>query len=70
LSAGVSLTISNVDEEARLRRLAAAWNKDAVLTSLKQTNLALWQLEHNANTRLVIENLLLIYPFNTKGIPN
>ncbi|MCA9930380.1 MAG: DNA polymerase III subunit delta', partial [Anaerolineales bacterium] len=32
LSVGVSLTISNVDEEARLRRLAAAWNKDAVLT--------------------------------------
>ena len=58
----VSLTISNVDEETRLRELAAAWNKDVVLASLKQTNLALWQLERNANTRLVIENLLLIYP--------
>ena len=62
----VSLTISNVDEESRLRELAHPWDKEIALTSLKQTNLALWQLERNANTRLVIENLLLIYPMVEK----
>ncbi len=60
--AAVSLTISNVDEETRLRELAHTWKKEAALASLKQTNLALWQLERNANTRLVVENLLLTYP--------
>ncbi|KAA3664969.1 MAG: DNA polymerase III subunit delta' [Chloroflexi bacterium] len=62
LSASVSITISNVDEEARLRKLAHTWENDVSLASLKQTNLALWQLERNANTRLVLENLLLTYP--------
>lgn len=54
--------MTNVDEDGRLRRLARRWSKDQALASLKQTNLALWQLEHNANTRLVLENLLLTYP--------
>lgn len=62
----VPLTITNVDEETHLRELAHSLDKHAALTSLKQTNLALWQLEHNANTRLVIENLLLTYPLAEK----
>ncbi|MCP5098049.1 MAG: hypothetical protein GY943_21075, partial [Chloroflexi bacterium] len=56
------IAITNVDQSEKLRELAQAWQKEKVLASLKQTNLALWQLERNANTRLVIENLLLTYP--------
>lgn len=69
-SGGGGIAISNVDEEARLRELTAIWDKDASFTGLKQTNLALWQLERNANTRLVIENLLLMYPFDAKRPSN
>jgi DNA polymerase-3 subunit delta' len=57
---GIALT--NIDQEAQLARLAQTWTADQALESLKQTNLALWQLERNANTRLVLENLFLTYP--------
>lgn len=56
------LAITNIDHEARLHQLAAAWTADRILESLQQTNLALWQLQRNANTRLVLENLFLTYP--------
>lgn len=56
------VALTNLDENGRLRELAARWTKEETLASLKQTNLALWQLERNANARLVIENLLLVYP--------
>ncbi|MCA9901036.1 MAG: DNA polymerase III subunit delta' [Anaerolineales bacterium] len=58
----VSLLLTNVDEIERLEPLAAAWSEAQINISLNQTNEALWQLERNANTRLVVENLLLIYP--------
>lgn len=58
----VSLTLTNVDEVTRMEPLVAAWSEQQILASLNQTNEALWQLERNANTRLVLENLLLIYP--------
>jgi hypothetical protein len=45
------------------------WTADQALTSLQQTNHALWQLARNANTRLVLENLLLTYPLPT-GVAN
>ncbi len=57
---GVPLT--NIDQQTELERLARAWTPQQALASLKQTNLALWQLERNANTRLVLENLFLIFP--------
>lgn len=56
--------ISNVDHAPSLARLAAQWPAAAIQASLKQTNLALWQLERNANARLVLEVLLLAYPMN------
>ncbi len=59
---GIALT--NIDQESQLSQLAQNWTAEQALTSLKQTNLALWQLERNANTRLVLENLFLIYPRN------
>jgi hypothetical protein len=56
------LLLTNVDEVERLEPLAATWTEQQINASLNQTNEALWQLERNANTRLVLENLLLIYP--------
>lgn len=52
----------NIDQLDTLRRLATRWDRRQVSTALEQTKEALWQLEHNANSRLVIENLLLCYP--------
>jgi DNA polymerase-3 subunit delta' len=54
--------ISNIDQREKLQTYAQSWTPDQAITSLKQTNLALWQLERNANTRLALENLLLSYP--------
>lgn len=55
-------SVVNVDRMQGLQELAQRWDKKAILKSLTQTREALWQLEHNANARLVIENLLLVYP--------
>ena len=60
----VNLILSNVDEVERLEPLAATWTEQQITASLNQTNAALWQLERNANTRLVLENLLLVYPLS------
>ncbi|MEI2611663.1 MAG: hypothetical protein V9G20_23760 [Candidatus Promineifilaceae bacterium] len=43
-------------------RLLDKWSPPQILACLQRTNDALWQLERNANTRLVVENLLLTYP--------
>jgi DNA polymerase-3 subunit delta' len=59
---GQSTTISNIDQQAQLAEKAKVWTAGQALTSLQQTNQALWQLARNANTRLVLENLLLTYP--------
>lgn len=56
------LVISNVDQENRLNKLAAIWPAAQIQESLKQTNLAIWQLERNANAQLVLGVLFLIYP--------
>lgn len=58
----IRLLLTNVDEVERLEPLASGWSEAQILASLNQTNDALWQLQRNANTRLVLENLLLIYP--------
>jgi DNA polymerase-3 subunit delta' len=55
--------ITNIDQLDPLRQTAAAVPESALLVSLRQTTLSLWQLEHNANARLVLENLLLTYPY-------
>lgn len=54
--------VTNIDQQAYLERMARSWNQKRIFSSLKWTNQALWQLERNANTRLVLENLLLEYP--------
>ncbi|MDX1614208.1 MAG: DNA polymerase III subunit delta' [Candidatus Promineifilaceae bacterium] len=55
-------TITNVDHLDTLRQLAAGLEPSRALASLKHTELTVWQLQHNANTRLAMENLLLSYP--------
>jgi DNA polymerase-3 subunit delta' len=52
----------NADRLPELRALAAAWQPQDVSASLARTGEAIWQLEHNANARLVMENLLMHYP--------
>ncbi|MCP4357446.1 MAG: DNA polymerase III subunit delta' [Chloroflexi bacterium] len=66
-SAGGTLTasVSNIDQISQLQQTSQTISVGSALASLKQTNLALWQLTRNANTRLVLENLLLIYPYPT-----
>ncbi|MCL4868491.1 MAG: DNA polymerase III subunit delta' [Anaerolineae bacterium] len=54
--------LTNIDEQVTLTRLLTHWTPEQIFSCLKQTHTALWQLERNANTRLVVENLLLIYP--------
>ncbi len=57
--------LTNIDQLDAMRQTASRVPDTAVLASLKQTTLALWQLEHNANGRLVLENLFLTYPYLT-----
>ncbi|MBP8058216.1 MAG: DNA polymerase III subunit delta' [Chloroflexi bacterium] len=54
--------LTNIDEQTTLMRLLDKWSPPQILACLQRTNDALWQLERNANTRLVVENLLLTYP--------
>lgn len=54
--------LSNIDRQEQLYACAQQWTSKQVLHGLSQTNTAIWQLEHNANTRLVLENMMLAYP--------
>lgn len=54
--------ITNLDEIELLYSLANFWPHREVLSALQQTEAALRQLKQNANTRLVMENLMLTYP--------
>lgn len=54
--------LTNFDQKSQMIALLETKPVAKALTSLRQTELAIWQLEHNANSRLVIENLLLKYP--------
>lgn len=65
-SRGMGLAaLTNIDQLDAMHQTASRVPDTAVLASLKQTTLALWQLEHNANGRLVLENLFLTYPYLT-----
>jgi len=57
-----TIHLTNSDEQSTLTRLTGLWPREQIFTCLQKTNDALWQLERNANTRLVVENLLLAYP--------
>jgi DNA polymerase III subunit delta' len=61
-AAADTAAITNVDAEDDLVALSRRWERPAILRALQQTQRTLWQLEHNANTRLALEYLLLVYP--------
>jgi DNA polymerase-3 subunit delta' len=54
--------ITNIDRLARLEQMAGVFSARETTTSLKRTEKSIWALERNANARLVMENLFLIYP--------
>ncbi|MGB3717406.1 MAG: hypothetical protein WA996_23530 [Candidatus Promineifilaceae bacterium] len=58
----------NLDERERLHRLSFEWKEAEIIQSLRQTDEAIWQLGRNANTRLVVENLMLVYPYDRSGV--
>lgn len=55
--------LSNIDRQEALYAHAYQWTTQQVLRGLARTDKTIWQLEHNANTRLALENMLLAYPF-------
>jgi DNA polymerase-3 subunit delta' len=57
-----SVPISNIDQQPMLEKLAVAWSLDTIIANLAATGRAIQYLGQNANTRLVMENLLLDYP--------
>ena len=54
--------INYLDHQEHLTRVAAVWTRERIVAGLNQTKKAIWQLERNANSRLVLENLFLTYP--------
>lgn len=54
--------LTHIDLAAELQALVRRWPPATPRRCLQQTQTALWQLEHNANTLLVLENLFLGYP--------
>jgi len=54
--------ITNIDEIELLHELAGRWPREDILTALQRTESALRQLKGNANSRLVMENVMLAYP--------
>ncbi len=56
--------LTNIDQLAWLQQAADLYPATNTTTCLKRTEKSLWALERNANARLVIENLFLIYPLD------
>ncbi|MEZ4517599.1 MAG: DNA polymerase III subunit delta' [Chloroflexota bacterium] len=56
--------VSNIDRQQDLYAYSQQWTTQQVLRGLNRTDRAIWQIEHNANTRLVLENMMLAYPLN------
>jgi DNA polymerase-3 subunit delta' len=64
--------ITNIDCAGQLQELAGVYPVSQTTTSLKETERSIWALEHNANARLVMENLFLHYPLTVppgSGLP-
>jgi DNA polymerase-3 subunit delta' len=55
-------SITNIDHYDRLSALVGDWQTKEIMRSLRATEVSVWQLEHNANARLMMENLFLTYP--------
>ncbi len=59
---GSSTEVTNVDREATLRSQAQSYSLTQVRDFVKALRAAVWQLDHNANTRLALEVLMLSLP--------
>lgn len=59
-----SVPISNIDQQRVLEDLAGVWSTESIVQNLAATGQAIQYLAQNANTRLVMENLLLGYPLS------
>jgi len=62
IKGGNSTEVTNVDRQAMLRSQARDYSLDQVRDSIEALRSAVWQLEHNANTRLALEVLMLSLP--------
>jgi len=59
---GSSVGITNVDREDTLRAQAQRYSLGQVRNFIEALRAAVWRLEHNANTRLTLEVLMLSLP--------
>jgi DNA polymerase-3 subunit delta' len=57
-----AIEVTNVDREATLRSQAQDYSLIQVRDFIEALRAAVWQLEHNANTRLTLEVLMLSLP--------
>jgi len=64
-----SKEVTNVDREATLRSQARGYSLIQVRDFVKALRAAVWQLEHNANTRLTLEVLMLSLPVHLDSSP-
>jgi DNA polymerase-3 subunit delta' len=62
IKGGSSTEVTNIDREATLRSQARGYNLTQVRDFIEALRTAVWQLEHNANTRLTLEVLMLSLP--------
>ena len=62
IKGGSSIEITNVHRETTLRSQARGYSLAQVWDFIEALRAAVWQLEHNANTRLALEVLMLSLP--------
>jgi DNA polymerase-3 subunit delta' len=62
IKGGSSTEVTNVDREDTLRSQARGYSLTQVRDFIGALRAAVWQLEHNANTRLTLEVLMLSLP--------
>ena len=62
LTSGSAVEITNLDRQAELENAARRYSLDQVYNTIVALRRAVWQLEHNANPRLLLENLMLHWP--------
>jgi len=62
LTSGSAVEITNLDRQAELEGAAGRYSLDQAYNTIVALRRAVWQMEHNANPRLVLENLMLHWP--------
>jgi DNA polymerase-3 subunit delta' len=67
-ASGSSVGITNVDREDALRIQAQRYSLGQVRNFVEALRAAAWRLEHNANTRLTLEVLMLSLPNNEQSL--